>query len=641
MFPSVPALLSFGLACWVVVAGAQPLPCDGRVWLLRATTNGGGSELYEVRVTDNLPVTASYVLVAQLPWTIQAAGYSVRDGHLYGLAMENNHLIRIGAGGSWEDLGLPQGLDSSLVYTAGDVSPTGNNLFVLGRPALDEPDRDFYNIRLFEPGHPAGALSVISTEPVRIDDVAFDPEFGGMRGFDALHHRIVNVTTAGNVTDNGYVPQSQFDRAGGIFYLPDGDLYGFAAQGGVDKLLVRFRKTNGTVVSQAQAPAGTRTDACSCAYRFGFARRWSSRRVLPCSELRLVYRFRNTSAIARRRLDLRDTLAAGFVILEVEKAPFYGLLLEGPGSTRLHYHETDVLLGADSVVLRVQVPADTGTWPGRAWLRRLPLALDTLLPSNFDTLTVIGAPENVIEPDTVVLCPGSTVRLEAAGGGLAYRWSHGDTTAAVLADAPGWWAVTVEGACATWTDSVLVVARTPAPAVHLPKGETLPAGTPVALFAQAEGDGPFSYRWTVAGQGTLSCAACAMPALVLYDTVRVAVQLTDGQGCVAADTAVYVPEPDLPVYAPNAFSPNGDGINDRFYLQAEGAWPVEWLEVYDRWGALVWRRTDGLTGVPADGWDGRSHDGSPLPTGVYLWRACLRGPAGRRIRHHGDVLLVR
>ena len=80
-----------------------------------------------------------------------------------------------------------------------------------------------------------------------------------------------------------------------------------------------------------------------------------------------------------------------------------------------------------------------------------------------------------------------------------------------------------------------------------------------------------------------------------------------------SNTACVVPKPEL--YLPNAFSPNGDGVNDVFRPffssppQAEGFL----LQVWDRWGSLVHETTDFQ-----EGWDG-TKELQILPSGVYVY----------------------
>lgn len=64
---------------------------------------------------------------------------------------------------------------------------------------------------------------------------------------------------------------------------------------------------------------------------------------------------------------------------------------------------------------------------------------------------------------------------------------------------------------------------------------------------------------------------------------------------------------------PNAFSPNGDGINDIFQPQIVGQLRVTKFNAYDRWGQLVYESKDGKVL-----WDG-TYNGAAQATGTYYW----------------------
>ncbi|RRB06701.1 gliding motility-associated C-terminal domain-containing protein [Larkinella rosea] len=94
------------------------------------------------------------------------------------------------------------------------------------------------------------------------------------------------------------------------------------------------------------------------------------------------------------------------------------------------------------------------------------------------------------------------------------------------------------------------------------------------------------------------------------------------------------PVPDSTVFMPDAFSPNADGINDRFQLQGLLSGTAQ-LTVYNRWGEVVFRTDDAITG-----WDGRQRDQS-LPPGTYSYLLDMAKPDGVRLQKRGAVVLVR
>jgi gliding motility-associated-like protein len=99
--------------------------------------------------------------------------------------------------------------------------------------------------------------------------------------------------------------------------------------------------------------------------------------------------------------------------------------------------------------------------------------------------------------------------------------------------------------------------------------------------------------------------------------------------------------PDYSVYIPNAFSPDGNGINDEFTCYITGA--VESIvsfAVFDRWGNLVFQEND----IPAvgnyNGWDGYIAS-EPAMQGVYAYMIKLKFLNGIEKLYSGDVTLVR
>lgn len=108
--------------------------------------------------------------------------------------------------------------------------------------------------------------------------------------------------------------------------------------------------------------------------------------------------------------------------------------------------------------------------------------------------------------------------------------------------------------------------------------------------------------------------------------------VTNQIGCM--DTIVKTIYPPIHVYAPNAFTPNGDGTNEKFYFNGMG---IEQFEVYifDRWGELLYSSND-IT----QGWNG-VYKGNPLPTGVYVYRLKAIGYNDKKFTKMGTINLLR
>ncbi len=105
--------------------------------------------------------------------------------------------------------------------------------------------------------------------------------------------------------------------------------------------------------------------------------------------------------------------------------------------------------------------------------------------------------------------------------------------------------------------------------------------------------------------------------------------------CITASDDIRVQLSDCYTYFPSAFSPNGDGRNDRFRILTTFTLTRFQLTVYNRWGEPVF-----ITGDPAAGWDG-TYKGKAMPPGTYVY-TCSYFRDGTRFREHkGTVVLVR
>ncbi len=87
---------------------------------------------------------------------------------------------------------------------------------------------------------------------------------------------------------------------------------------------------------------------------------------------------------------------------------------------------------------------------------------------------------------------------------------------------------------------------------------------------------------------------------------------------------------------PNAFSPNGDGINDIYKAKSGFKSIVEFHAIiFNRWGQKLYEWTD-----PAGGWDG-TYRGKPVAEGVYFVNVKAKGADGREFHIRRDVNLMR
>lgn len=91
------------------------------------------------------------------------------------------------------------------------------------------------------------------------------------------------------------------------------------------------------------------------------------------------------------------------------------------------------------------------------------------------------------------------------------------------------------------------------------------------------------------------------------------------------------------VYIPNAFTPNGDAFNEVWKIEGPVDCFYDKLQVYDRWGHIIWE-----TDAPGTkDWDGRIDGGEVVPEGVYIYRLQRIGQKKKMKARIGHVTVIR
>jgi gliding motility-associated-like protein len=127
--------------------------------------------------------------------------------------------------------------------------------------------------------------------------------------------------------------------------------------------------------------------------------------------------------------------------------------------------------------------------------------------------------------------------------------------------------------------------------------------------------------------------------LAIQDRV-VYILVTDQLGCtVLLEVSIRINRAGI-LFVPNAFTPNGDGINDVFLPTGKNPLlPVKRFAVFDRWGNQVHEESDKLLGE-LRGWDGTT-GGRHLSPAVFVVVVEYTSPDGSVQRSTGDVTLMR
>ncbi len=127
----------------------------------------------------------------------------------------------------------------------------------------------------------------------------------------------------------------------------------------------------------------------------------------------------------------------------------------------------------------------------------------------------------------------------------------------------------------------------------------------------------------------------ANPIAVMKNDTYFYVHITDAIGCSDDDT-IFIKVYEGPTYyLPNAFTPNGDGLNDVFFPTPVGIRTTEYFRVFDRYGKLMYQTTAWL-----QGWDG-TLKGKPASSGTYVWIIKGIDKNGSVVEMKGTVILLR
>lgn len=247
----------------------------------------------------------------------------------------------------------------------------------------------------------------------------------------------------------------------------------------------------------------------------------------------------------------------------------------------------------------------------------------------FDTVLVQSLREAIDLGEDLALCPGDSAELVLPSiSGATVVWSNGSSANSLWTQAPNVLSVDVDrGGC--MAQDTVFASLAPLPEVSLPDSIFVCRNAVFNLSASG-----------TASAWTWSSGAAGMQLISLYlEGNEVLWVEGDLDGCTARDTT-YIAEPETcscqPI-APNAFSPNRDGINERFRLLNTRSCPRPdrfALRVFTRWGELVFQSTEWGTA-----WDG-TFQGRTVEAGAYVWTAVWQYPGQDPVEMAGSVTVI-
>jgi len=259
---------------------------------------------------------------------------------------------------------------------------------------------------------------------------------------------------------------------------------------------------------------------------------------------------------------------------------------------------------------------------------------------------------NVIQPQNVTIvsaadsiCVGQSVQLKASGE-TSYLW----TPAAGLSNPNSSDPIASPDTTTIYqvigTDYKSCFADTQSVKINVFNYPTINAGPNVTIIPGA------SYQINASGSSDinaivwsppagLSCTTCLTPVATPILTTTYIVSVTNNGGCTASDSiTIIVLCGNNNLFVPNTFSPNGDGMNDVFYVRGTGLSRIQSMLIFNRWGQVVFEKKDFPANDPSVGWDG-TINGKPAPVDVYVYTIEVICNNSQIVPYHGNVALIR
>lgn len=247
-------------------------------------------------------------------------------------------------------------------------------------------------------------------------------------------------------------------------------------------------------------------------------------------------------------------------------------------------------------------------------------------------------PLDLITPPDTTICPGDSILLFVSSFGgrgdteITFSWDNnlGDGSSKwVKPSALTIYTVTVTDSCGTTVTKEIVVDVLPTNAefdyFYLENRK-------IKFLDQSSSD-VLNWYWDF-GDGNTSIEQNPLHTYADTGLYRVTLIVENKYGCTDTITKNVRAYPDYTLYVPNAFTPNGDDINENFSGLGQGFVNYE-MYIFNRWGEPIFKSTD-----YANRWDGRDKSGQISPQGIYVYLIKVKTPPGDEFTLRGSVALI-
>ncbi len=243
------------------------------------------------------------------------------------------------------------------------------------------------------------------------------------------------------------------------------------------------------------------------------------------------------------------------------------------------------------------------------------------------------------------LCQGKSVKL-TAGGASTYIWSPTTGLSNPTIAQPISTPLVTTNYMVIGTDSVgcfkdtgyVPVKVWPMPTVSAGPDKTINVGQTIDLMPTISSD-VSNANWSP----TTGVFRNNFPGITVkpMQTTEYTVDVSNGGGCKAKDKiTIFVICNNANVFIPNTFSPNGDGMNDQFYIRGTGLFTIKTLRIFNRWGQVVFEKSNVRPNESSDGWDG-TFKGEKLTPDVFVYTVDVICDNNAPLRFQGNVALIK
>jgi len=218
-------------------------------------------------------------------------------------------------------------------------------------------------------------------------------------------------------------------------------------------------------------------------------------------------------------------------------------------------------------------------------------------------MVLVSGPELDLGGDRGI-CSGDQFNLVPEGEFEFYQWHDGSNASSYTTGAEGWIVLEVadDKGCRA-RDSIYLTVH-PLPFVYLGSDTSLCGNQSLDLDAGNDG---VTYTWSTGDHTQI---------ITVYAGYQIIwVEVENEFGCISTDE-IIIKECDFENYfrgIPTAITPNNDGVNDVWNIYKLMDYPEAVMEIFDRWGTLVWRSEPGYSRP----WDGRNLNGNLVPMDSY------------------------